>query len=164
MLDCGLVAGLTYEGVCSFEPPIFDEDDMEWCRGGPPPGLKPKKKERPGSRSLVLISQTHLYQSAYWPSTVLVNRDIVFQPLSLHKEMSYSAGENGRFTKFIQSLFRAREPLMLTSRCLEMSLLTNSWGHFFFYININTPQIRRLITVTLRCWNTWTYSCAILSF
>lgn len=27
--ECRLVAGLTYEGVCSFEPPIFDEDDME---------------------------------------------------------------------------------------------------------------------------------------
>lgn len=35
---------------------------------------------------------------------------------------------------------------------------------FFLFFFINTPQIRRLITVTLRCWNTWTYSCAILSF
>lgn len=25
-----LIAGLTYEEVCSFEPPLFDEDDMEW--------------------------------------------------------------------------------------------------------------------------------------
>lgn len=27
-----LIAGLTYEEVCSFEPPLFDEDDMEWGR------------------------------------------------------------------------------------------------------------------------------------
>lgn len=27
-----LIAGLTHEEVCSFEPPLFDEDDMEWGR------------------------------------------------------------------------------------------------------------------------------------
>lgn len=30
--DYCLVAGLTYEEVCSFEPPLFDENDMEWGR------------------------------------------------------------------------------------------------------------------------------------
>lgn len=34
MFECFLNAGLTYEEVCSFEPQIFDEDDMEW-RDGP---------------------------------------------------------------------------------------------------------------------------------
>lgn len=29
LLECFLIAGLTYEEVCSFEAPIFDEDDME---------------------------------------------------------------------------------------------------------------------------------------